>query len=278
MAVNEIGKNTLRVATSIHFAASTLQKLSSTVYLFDSNWRASNIPDDQDTLPFAYLEVIKENITQEIEVSKKRIILFEPGKTTSSLGATNASGDVRPSVLNVVADNVVNQPVVHKLEVLVPANKISGVLDDIGNTVSTATQYLYEMTGNDVLSGLASALAIVNATRELTERVLALVRTFAGKNNDFNRRSLLAMSRRRSLLQYKPWNSWELRYVVISGLDMSKIGTEDDYYRASIELTEIPILYVGDVKGSFKRVDAQSSAITKAVITVFKAATGMFTR
>jgi len=89
------------------------------------------------------------------------------------------------------------------------------------------------------------------------------------------------MARRRALLRYKSWSSWETKTVVITGLNISKVGTEDDFYRATIELQEMPILYIGRVSPGIGRTALRNTtaiAISNAVKKTFDATIGKMER
>ena len=268
--------NNLRIVTSVNFAESTLRKLNSMVYLYDPGWIATSSPDDIDTLPFAILEVVKEEIVQSIEVSKKRLILFDPAGR-----AAKTANTYRESVINIVADNVVNEPLLHKLECLIPADSVNKSLAGMSATTSTVLSYATSGLDADsalsrVLEGTRAVLVAVNAARDVIDRIVKLTNMFTGRSSDYNRRSLLSMARRRAILKYKTWNSWETKSVVISSFNVVKVGTEEEYFRASIELQEVPILYIGKVDDSVEQAPAPNAEISNKLKAAFESVTGTF--
>ena len=268
--------NSLRVVTSVHFAESTLRKLNSMVYLYDPGWIATSSPDDIDTLPFAILEVIKEEIVQSIEVSKKRLILFDPASRSQKTEST-----YRESVINIVADNVVNEPLVHKLECLVPADSVNKALASLSSTVGTVISYASsgldkKSTLYSILENTRAILVAINAARDVIDRVVKLTNMFVGRSSDYNRRSLLSMARRRAILKYKSWSSWETKSVVISAFNITKVGVEEEYFRASIELQEVPILYIGKIEDNAVQAPVPNASISKALKAAFEKVTGTF--
>jgi hypothetical protein len=282
------------VQTRIHATEALIKKVDSMVYLFDPAWIGSTARSDVDTLPFVFLEVIKEDVIQNMQVSKKRMILFEPDIPTGVV-----QKQYRTSVINVVADNVINEPAIYKIEALLPAYDVGNVLSTAANTVSTTIETITDNGAVDLSDPAGSAfrsargfyntfaeilrsvVVILNLGGAVLNRILAVTRKFNGNSSEFNRLSLLRMARTRSILKYKTWNSWYTKSVVISGLTMSKIGTEDGYYRVSLELQEVPILHVGKVAGIGSRAalsDIQSVAISNTVKTSFEQSIGKFER
>ena len=40
----------------------------------------------------------------------------------------------------------------------------------------------------------------------------------------------------------KMWNSWEYKYLAINDIDITKEGTEDGVYEATLTLQEVPVM------------------------------------
>lgn len=274
----------LWVQTLVHFSTKALEKFDHMVYLYDPSWIGTNSREDSDTLPFAYLEVIKEDVIQNCSVSKKRLILFEPDNTV-----TKTTQEYRKSAINIVADNVVNEPVQYKLECLIPMNAVSRSLTDMNNILNTVPAYAYSVYGDNSFAGdlvnmietTRAVMTTIGSTVSTISKVLSVIRKTNGKDTDYNKRSLLSMARRRAILRYKPWNTWETKTVVITGISINKAGTEDDFYRASVELQEMPILYIGKVSpniGNGMLKDTASVQISKVVKAVFDSTIGKMER
>lgn len=267
----------LRVTTVINFTNSILRRFNSMVYLYDYGWEPTSDPDTVDTLPFAFLEVIKETVLQKCAVSKKRLILFEPANKSLDTDSVSVSKrSYRPGVINIIADNIVNEPVIHRLECLVPANAVSNLIETNLRTADSVLSAISIGIGGGIavkgLDILRSILVGIGVSARIIKRSFDIIRTFSGRNNDYNRRSLLLMARKRAILKYKTWSSWETRSVVITNIDIQKIGTEDDYFRATIELEELPILYVGPVS-DYPSPEATNSRLTGIIKKSFESIT-----
>ena len=46
----------------------------------------------------------------------------------------------------------------------------------------------------------------------------------------------------RHIVKMKMWNSWEYKYVAIMDMDITKEGTEDGVYEATLTVQEMPIV------------------------------------
>lgn len=260
--------NSLAVTTAIRFASDTLNRYSNMVYLYDPSWVPSALRQDIDALPFVIVNVIKDQIIQTCEVSDKRIILFGRNKESDFTNVLNS----KAGTVNVVADNVVNKPVLHKLECLLPKSSLDSVLlkaaDDayIVRSLVSASGGSFTKAIADNLSGLSVGVAAGTALK----RVLELVMKFTSSDSDYNKSSLLSMARRRAILVYKPWNSWQQKSVVIKSLTVTKNGNEDDYYRCELELQEMPILYIGSVTSGLNLTLTPATTIANTAGTALK--------
>ena len=70
-------------------------------------------------------------------------------------------------------------------------------------------------------------------------------------HSDYNKESLETMWRMRHILKMKMWNSWQYKYVAIVDMDITKEGTEDGVYEATLTFQEMPIvtMYAKDNRG-----------------------------
>lgn len=225
----------LVVKTRLHFLGTALEKLTKSVFLFDPTWVATKAPEESGTLPVVFLQVTKEECLQNNSVSKRRIILFEPEDEE------NEEKSYRPSVVHVVSDNVVVDPFKHKLECLLPANAFFKSLSNTATNINTASGFLGSNSDSEIVNALSILSAVFGGFISLGN----FLDSAGAMQSDTNRKSLVSMARRRAILRYKSWASWDIKNVVISSLSVTKVGTEDDYFRAIVELQEMPVLFVG---------------------------------
>ena len=265
-----IDAKSLRVVTALKFAEDTLRSISAMTFLYDPNWSAQQKGFNGITLPFAFFETVKDETSQQNDVSSKRIILYEPGAND----ATSAN-DFRASVLNVVADNIVSKPLVHKLTCLVPFGFVTKLFSNVTDMMESVNS-VFNSVGLAQSMSMRSTLDIIQAAVTSAGNFVSLATTFAPHNNAaYNMNSLLAMARNRSILKFKSWESWDYKYVCISNLIFEKVGTEDNYMRCTMELQEMQILSVGvkaslDVEGTAKEKLDGSTAVLFNLADVFR--------
>jgi hypothetical protein len=228
---------------------------------------------DRVTLPIAVFHVKKITETWQSETSKKRVIMYEP---PSSKSDDNERADsIRPGVMQTVVDNIVRQPKTYQMEIIIP----------------------FQPVGRYISEGLESSLAVINGIMSLFEgdvkgaadivsgvfsagsSALSMARTAveaAGKlpNTDgvsfINKNSLEAMAESGRILTMKMWTGYQYKYAVITGMTINKQPQEDDVFRGTLQLQEMPILTMtvpDKKKGSV--IDRNWAA--SAVFTVYKA-------
>lgn len=261
----------IHVRTSIKFSEDILKLLSGLTYFYDSDW----IPNFQesDSLPFAFVYVIKDTITKVSNVSTKRIILYE-----DNVAKVVNTSSLSKSVLEVVADNIVNEPAVHQIECLVPYGILTGMFSKISNTIETVLSLIAETThteketSNNGWDRLRSAQASLNAGVGYVNELNSLVSKYSASSHaTYNKDSLLAMQDNRSIIKYKTWEGAKSIYGAIKHIRIEKMGDEDDIMRATIEMQEMPVMVIGEavVRDSAQKIkfmDYQRTAM-KAIYT-----------
>lgn len=238
--------NSLQVRTSVKFSEDILKLLSGLTYFYDSNW----IPDYQasDSLPFAFVHVIKDSVTQTSNVSTKRIILYE-----DNVAKVVKSSGIKPSVLEVVADNIVNEPPVHQIECLVPYGVLTGMFSKVSSTIETVLSLIAESVSteknvsNSGWNKLRSVQASMNAGAAYVAELNSLISKFSESSHaSYNVDSISAMQTNRSVIKYKTWEGSKSIYGVIKNSHFEKAGDEEDFMRGTIEFQELPVMIIGE--------------------------------
>ena len=251
LQVKESTTNNLRVITAINFTSSALKAIGGTTFLYDPNWSAKQKAFNGLSLPISFIEVIKDDIVQQNDVSSKRIVLYEPGATAKEVGNM-----FRPSVMNIAADNIVTKPMQHKIECLVPYGFVTKVFTKVENAIEAVANVFSTVSGKSTSIIPGSVIASIKAALSPLTTLVDMASNFTPYSfASYNVNSILAMSRNRSVLMYKSWDSWDFKYVVISNVIFSKIGTEDDYMRCSMEIQEVPILSIGSTPPTAQKAD-----------------------
>ena len=238
-------ENYMRFITGVHFTKSMLRTLNGITFLFDPNWEAG--VGDTPTFPVCFFHVKGQHEVMESEVSHKTMLFYNDNK---SLSATSVTG----GMTNVVADNIVIKPKVYKLDVIIPYSDLTLLTssyvfqpEQLSGVVSLLKNG--EEKKNNVAPYLTMATPYVEIIKTLLRQLM--VADYSSISNfmssvistpDYNKNSLEAMWKNRSILKLKLWNGWKYKYVSIVSTDVSKEPTEDGVYEASITVQEMPIM------------------------------------
>lgn len=263
--MDNLKKNSLRFITGIRYHKDMLQRLNNMTYIYDVNWNPNNTP--KATFPVAFFHVKSYHEVMSSEVSQKQMLFYNSHQTINT-GALfkNLYNDSDPALnsglLNVVADNIVIKPKVYKLDVIIPYSNLS-LLDQsfLFNThtnqimteeilknassdkKNVAFQYLSAYgTLNDPCYKFVKDLLKLLINQNYSEFDLNSWVTDTIQQPDYNKQSLEIMWQMRHIVKMKVWNSWEYKYVAIMDIDISKEGTEDGVYEASLTVQEMPIV------------------------------------
>lgn len=261
MAVDELRRNTLRFITGIRYHKDMLERLNSLTYIYDNNWNPNNT--NKATFPVCFFHV-KSNGYHEImnsEVSQKQMLFYNSAVANKDSDPSLSSDPAKDSgLLNVVADNIVIKPKTYKLDVIIPYHNLTlldqsfvynthtngAVIEALLNSKSEKATQLINAWGTlstPYLSFLKNLLrALVTANYNFSETNIQDWISSTVQQSDFNKQSLEIMWKLRHIVKMKLWNSWEYKYVAIVDVDITKEGTEDGVYEATLTLQEVPIV------------------------------------
>lgn len=242
----------LTVITGIHFSKAVLRQINSITFIYDPTWNADDYTEP--TLPACFFHLKKMNEIMTSEISQKQLLFYNSQKVTDK---TAVSG----SVLNVVADNIVIKPKMYKLDVLIPYNNISLLSNVVQNTFGTVTMFKElcgSVDGKDFLSTVTPWLSLSQAYSNILKDIIQQFNNVNLTDDwlsgvmgtpDYNKKSLEAMWRSRKILKLKTWDNWTYKYVAIVDMDITKEGTDDGVYEATLTVQEMPIMTVRDGLG-----------------------------
>jgi hypothetical protein len=206
---------------------------------------------DKPVLPVCMFHVkdIKESWSNE--VSKKRVILYEEPTSMS-----NIAQPMRRGVMETASDNIVKNPKTYTLEVIVPYLPIGRYVGEgvkgLADTISILTEFVSGGEGvarDTILSAVDAALAFANGALRVANTVASVSDALSGGDGSakmLNKNSLEAMADSGRVLCMKMWSGYDYKYVVITGLTMQKMPNEDDVFRATLQLEELPVLAVAE--------------------------------
>lgn len=257
------------IPTVLNISRDELSYWQNITCLYNKDWY---IEQDRVTLPFCFFHITKMSGNGQNETSQKRVILYEPPAETDS--SEDFSSPIREGAMQTIVDNIVRLPRTHQVEAIVPFQPVGRYIRErVGFRKADGTEYagswgrvvaslpalVGQMTGeeNDYL----------DAQFETVRKKLALgikaqdsvAKNMAGEHYDestiasagasmVNVVSLEAMSDSGKILVLKSWESDTYKYVVMTELALEKRPTEDDVFRATFRLQEMPVLSIAPVE------------------------------
>ena len=242
--------SSLRFITGIRYHKDMLERLNNMTYLFDPNWNINN--SNKASFPVAFFHVKSYHEAMSSEVSQKQMLFYN-----SDEASNNADPSVDSGLLNVVADNIVIKPKVYKLDVIIPYHNLSLLDQSFVFNIHTASAINAIMIGKEPKAGERMLQTYGTLLSPYTNFIKTLLRQMVHINfhasfedwvrdtvqqPDFNKQSLELMWKLRHIVKMKMWNSWEYKYVAIVDIDISKEGTEDGVYEATLTVQEMPIV------------------------------------
>ena len=232
--------NGLTFVTGVRYAEGAIRAVNSLTFVYDATWEATN---EKVTFPIAFFGIksIKENNVSEVQTKK---MLFYNSQVENNPSVTTGS------ILNVVADNIVNKPKTYQMEIIVPNVTTGMILSNPYIQPYQLSSMLMRTAPNNAKQGASTAMQWFNIVLD----VLALVTGFSpstsilkvmtdaiGNKPMYNKDSLVYMWENRKILKLKLWNDWKFKYVTIADVSFSKIPTEENYETANITFTEVPM-------------------------------------
>jgi hypothetical protein len=225
------------VPTVLQIAADVLSYWTSITCLYDRYWESEQ---GRVTLPICLFHVTKITEIWANEVSKKRVILY-------AQGGEDVSDTMRPGVMQTITDNIVKQPKTYQLEIIIPFQPIGRYISEVVKTVSdmiTAFSDLLGGTGfTDVWEGIFSSVFAMLKTASTAAEFAGKLPGMDGVSY-INKNSLEAMAESGRSLCMKMWTGFDYKYVVITNMSIEKRPLEDDVFRGTLQLQEMPVLAV----------------------------------
>jgi len=242
---NQSEKSTgIIIPTVLQMAIDALNYWTSLTCLYDRYWE----PDpDKVTLPVCMFHVKKITPARTVEASKKRVILYEP-QQDGKADTVGMADQMRRGIIQTVVDNAVKQPVTYNAELIVPFQPIGRYVTEGIKIIPDMVTALADLVGGEVSSKFAGVWESAFASVFAVMKVAGQAAEFAGKLpgmdgvSFINMNSLEAMADSCRTLCMKMWTGYDYKYVMITGMTQDKQPTEDDVFRVSLTLQEMPVL------------------------------------
>jgi len=279
--VNGAGRDSKSVIlpTLIQTSADLLAYWMGMTCVYDVQW----VPEyGRVTLPISMFHVTQIHEICDTEISMKRVILYEP---QSDYTAPELANQVRPGILRTVVDNAVRSPRIYNLEIALPFKPVDKRLNDFAGVLSGALGMFSSLLG--AADGYSAVSSVIGANRDVIDMANKVVDTMGRlpSMNDIsyvNKSSLDAMWERTHLLCMKMWTGYDYKFVLIKSLDITKKATEDDVFRATMQVQEVNVLSANRPKSATMIRNASAGPVTqimsateKALSDILVAATGV---
>jgi hypothetical protein len=236
------------VPTLLQITADAISYWTGMTCLYNRYWYPLS---DAVTMPIAMFHVKKMTETQQNEISKKRVMLYEPQKAEAG-GQLHAV--LREGVMQTVVDNIVKQPKTYTVEAIVPYQPVGRYVADGVRVMNDMLVSFVNLLGgeNQYVKGfsdwLAASFAVPAALVKGAEQATGIASMFGSSGVDgatmINKSSLEAMADSGKVLCMKMWTGYDYKFVSITNLSFDKDPREDDVFRATIQMQEMPVLQV----------------------------------
>jgi hypothetical protein len=218
------------IPTVLQIAADAVSYWTSMTCLYDRYWTAE---PDRVTLPICMFHVKKITPAFSNEVSKKRVILYEP-ENDEKISAAELAGSTRLPVMQTIVDNVVKNPRTYKMEIIVPFQPIGRYVTEGVKTMSDTIAGIGDLAGGkggavftDIWEGIfSSVFSLLKAGNQIAG-LIGKLPGMAGVSY-INMNSLEAMADSCRTLCMKMWTGYEYKYVIITDMAYDKDPKEDD--------------------------------------------------
>jgi hypothetical protein len=242
--------NKLLIPTIVQTSADLLAFWTNMTCLYDPLW----VPEDgRMSLPICMFHITDWHEINTVNISTKRVILYEP---QAKLSSPEMAKFVRPSVMRSIVDNAVREPKKYTIEAVLPYSAIDLRMFNMVDVVSGAIDLLKGLIGFDTsLGGITNFVTpLISYSKSLYDAASSYSKlSNINGISMINKNSLDAMVERAHPLVMKVWTGLDYKFVMVSNSDITKKGTEDDMFRVSLQLQETPVLLVNQATGGKTR-------------------------
>ena len=242
-ALNGAANTEVLIPTLLQISNDELRYWTSLTCIYDPHWEPVS---GKVTLPVCMFNVTDIKQTFSTEVSKKRVILYEP-QGEDKLTAKEMSNGMRENVMQTITDNAVKQPAVYAVEAVVPFQPVGRYVADGVKHITDLVSGIAEIYGGKEFASVWDQIfGAVGDVFKLAQSASNFAGQFAKMEGAsyINMNSLEAMAESCRTVCMKMWTGYDYKYGIITGLTYHKKPLEDDVYRASFTLQEMPVLAI----------------------------------
>ena len=253
--------DSILIPTTLNFSNEEVRFWNNLTFFFDRWWEPET---ERLTLPFCMFQVAQYSDTQQAEVSKKRVMVYQP---PTKSGGSEAELVTDGGAMQVVVDNIVVQPKVYNMTLIVPSSPVGRWIKSRMQLQTYFQQVLegfYDSLDDDTknfmqseLTRMADTKAIMN---EFISRTNVSLPNMTCADEDYgrnmaNKNALDAMIEHGRIVMFKSWMGNDYKYGVITNKVAEKKGTEDGVWRVQVTFQEVPLLSLTPVTGVVKKAD-----------------------
>jgi hypothetical protein len=253
----------ITVMTTLAIINDVLDHLNGLTCLYNADYYAE---PDRATLPICMFHVKKITETWQNETSQKRVILFEP---QGDAQAKDAASPFRQGVMRNIVDNIVAQPKTYSLEIIVPYLPFGRTYHDWQNVLTAVIDSMMEwqQLGSMLLGTITGS---IQYTLSMVAKLETLLGNLTSENvRQINKNSLEAMAESNKILIMKMWTGWHYKYAAITGLTFDKNPLEDNMFRATLQLKEMPVLSLTQPKSLETTVQSKQSTLSTLLSSAY---------
>jgi hypothetical protein len=256
---------TIIVPTVLQIASDVVDSFTHLTCLYNKYWYDR---EDMMTLPICFFYVKRMQEIMSAQTSEQRLILYEPQKKTT-MTAKELADSIRAGAMQVVVDNVVKQPKTYQMDIVLPflpvspqyVRSVNDFLQLIGGLIGSFGGG--SPVGKSIFAG---AMAVLKTASQVADIATKFPDTDSA--NFLNKNSLEAMFDSQKILCMKLWTGYQYKYVLITGCTIEKQPQEDDVFRATLQLKEMPILSITPPKTNASPLDIKRNWAATAVRAV----------
>jgi len=245
-----VGRDTI-LPTVLRVAKEELEYWTNMTCFYDKQWEFN---PKFSTVPISFMHITKVTEITTAQGSEKRVIVYEDTAPTLENTYKSAQAAHRNN-LEVIQDNVVVQPKIFQMEVIIPDSLIGPYHRQGLSRLSALVEYMQRTSGDeDKMKTLATGLGYAQTAIDVFDTAASVLDTVLGafgsssQMETMNKNSIDAMAGAGHVVLFKKWTGYDYSYGIITKLEVSKRPTEEGVYRGSITFQETPILNISPKK------------------------------
>jgi len=253
LAENEAGtvsgrNKSIILPTVLKVSTEELEYWTNMTCLYDKQW---NFNPKLSTVPLCFFHITSVREITTARTAEKRVVVYQAPKGSGGIPEILQSEAYRANA-EVIMDNIVVQPKMYQMEVIIPDSLIGPFHKQGLNRLEALTQYMsltetgpsFVDTIGNALRGAQIFLDSVEKVMSLADLILGAAQTGSTQMATLNKNSINAMVGSGHVLCFKKWTGYNYSYGVLTNVDISKKPNEEGVHRGTLTFQETPILNI----------------------------------